>query len=114
MDAVLSLDDVNRSFVNNLRGLAPFGTGNKKPLFAFPAVTATEVQIFGKNKEHLKLLFKTSKGNLEAIAFFSSPDQLSVLLTPETPFTLLAHVEESFFMNRMQLRLRIVDIVSTI
>lgn len=114
VDAVLSLDDVNRSFVNNLRGLAPFGTGNKKPLFAFPAVTATEVQIFGKTKEHLKLLFKTSKGNLEAIAFFSSPDQFSVPLTPETPFTLLAHVEESFFMNRTQLRLRIVDIVSAI
>ncbi len=114
VDAVLSLDDVNRWFVNNLRGLAPFGTGNKKPLFAFPAVTAAEVQIFGKTKEHLKLLFKTSNGNMEAIAFFSSPDQFPVLLTPETPFTLLAHVEESFFMNRMQLRLRIVDIVPSI
>ena len=114
VDAVLSLDDVNRSFVNNLRGLAPFGAGNKKPLFAFPAVSASEVQSFGKSKEHLKLLFKTSKGNVEAIAFFSSPDQFTVPITPETPFTLLAHVEESFFMNRMQLRLRIVDIVSTI
>ncbi len=114
VDAVLSLDDVNRSFVNNLRGLAPFGAGNKKPLFAFPAVSATEVQAFGKAKEHLKLLFKTSKGNIEAIAFFSSLDQFTMPLTPETPFTLLAHVEESFFMNRMQLRLRIVDIVPTI
>jgi single-stranded-DNA-specific exonuclease len=114
VDAVLSLDDVNRSLVNNLRGLAPFGTGNKKPLFAFRAVTADEVQVFGKAREHLKLLFKTGRGNLEAIAFFSSPDQFPVLSTSETPFTLLAHVEESFFMNRMQLRLRIVDIVPTL
>lgn len=114
IDAVLSLDDINRLLVENLRTLAPFGVGNKKPLFAFPQVSAAEVQIFGKAKEHLKLLFKTGKGSIEAIAFFSSPDQFAALLTPETPFTLLAHVEESFFMNRMQLRLRIVDIVTTL
>lgn len=114
IDAVLSLDDVNRKLVERLRDLAPFGVGNKKPLFAFPQVSAAEVQIFGKTKEHLKLLFKTSKGSVEAIAFFSSPDQFGVPLEPDKPFTLLAHVEESFFMNRMQLRLRIVDIISTL
>lgn len=114
IDAVLALDEINRSLVENLRVLAPYGVGNKKPLFAFPSVSPTEVQVFGKAKEHLKLLFKTEKGSLEAIAFFSSPDQFTALANPDAPFTLLAHVEESFFMNRMQLRLRIVDIVPSL
>lgn len=114
VDAVLSLDEVNRIFVERLRGLAPFGAGNKKPLFAFVGVSPSEVQTFGKSKEHLKLLFKTTKGSIEAIAFFSSPDQFETDLSAGTPFTLLAHVEESFFMNRLQLRLRIVDLVPTL
>lgn len=114
VDAVLSLEDVGRPLTTTLRSLAPFGMGNPKPLFAFNGVCPTEVQMFGKAKEHLKLVFDTSLGRLEAIAFFSSPDQYQVKPGVGLPMTLLAHVEESYFMGRLSTRLRIVDIVSEI
>jgi single-stranded-DNA-specific exonuclease len=111
VDAVLSLVDIDRSLLANLRSLAPFGVGNDKPLFAFPAVRPLTVESFGKSREHLKMVFDAGGRKIEAIAFFATPEQFDVTPSADTNFTLLAHVEESFFMNRPQTRLRIVDIV---
>ncbi|MEX2341267.1 MAG: DHHA1 domain-containing protein, partial [Candidatus Paceibacterota bacterium] len=72
IDANLSLQDVDRSFLTSLRQLAPFGKGNHKPLFSFAGIEPTDVQAFGKAKEHLKLVFETVRGKMEAIAFFAS------------------------------------------
>ena len=111
IDATLNLADINSSLLGHLRQLAPFGAGNSKPLFSFAGVSPLKVEQFGKTKEHLKLIFETPRGQMEAIAFFATVDQYAV--TPEVgqPLQLIAHVEESFFMNRAQTRLRIVDII---
>ncbi|MCA9367848.1 hypothetical protein KC887_06345, partial [Candidatus Kaiserbacteria bacterium] len=111
VDAVLPLDAVNQSLVNELARLAPYGKGNDKPLFAFENVTPKTVEQFGKTKEHLKLLFENSGGSLEAIAFFATPEGFSHTPEAGTACTLIAHVEQSYFMGRQQLRLRIVEIL---
>ena len=92
--------------------MAPFGKGNPKPLFAFPLVSPRKVEQFGKAGEHLKLTFETNNGQLEAIAFFATPDDFQKKPQEQEAFTLLAHVEQSYFMNRPQIRLRIVDIIN--
>lgn len=112
IDAVLRLEDINRELLGALRQLAPFGKDNHKPLFGFTSITPVVVEQFGKTKEHLKLVFDTNRGKIEAIAFFATIDQYES--TPEVgkPMNLVAHVEESYFMNRPQTRLRIVDIIT--
>lgn len=112
VDAELSLEDVDMTLVQALNTLAPFGMGNSKPLFIFKNVTPKEVHLFGKSKEHTKLIFERFDTQpLEAIAFFKLPEHFSP--TPEVghPLNLLAHVEHTFFMNRFQTRLKIVDVV---
>lgn len=91
--------------------LAPFGMDNTKPLYVITDVLPNEVTIFGKTKEHTKITFAGTGVVREAIAFFKLPEHFTK--TPESlvPCTLLAHLEQSFFMGRMQTRLRIVDIV---
>ncbi len=111
IDAELSLDDVTNQLLRDLAKLAPYGTGNHKPLFAFRSVTPASVEQFGKGKEHVKLTYETSRRPLEAIAFFSTATQFNTEPKLAVPHTLLAHVENSFFMGRQQLRLRIVDII---
>jgi single-stranded-DNA-specific exonuclease len=111
VDELLSLNDVSYDLVRELRKLAPFGIGNAKPLFAFKNVTPRKVEQFGKGKEHLKVTYESDNGPLEAISFFSSPATCTKTPRVDTPHTLIAHVEESFFMGRQQLRLMIVDIV---
>ena len=111
VDEVLTLDDVTYTLIKEVGLLAPYGTGNRKPLFAFHGVAPRKVEQFGKAQEHLKLVFETNSGQLEAIAFFATSSDFQKNPEEQKSFTLLAHVEQSFFMNRPQIRLRVVDIV---
>ncbi len=111
VDEVLKLDDVTHSLVKDLTLLAPYGTENRKPLFAFHGVTPRKVEQFGKAQEHLKMIFETSGGQLEAIAFFAKSTDFEKKPEVQTNFTLIAHVEQSYFMGRHQVRLRVVDVV---
>jgi single-stranded-DNA-specific exonuclease len=110
-DATISLEEVFGSLRRELATLAPFGVGNPRPLFAFTHVTPTAVSVFGKANEHTKLSFTVNGRELEAIAFFTTPKSFTRTPLPHIPLTLYAHIEESFFMGRHQLRLRIVDIL---
>lgn len=111
IDAELSVDEVNQWLVADLKRLAPYGAGNPQPVFAFKNVKPIRVEQFGKQNEHLKLLFGTESGQLEAIAFFAGLQSFSVRPHADTPLTLIAHVEESRFMGRLQIRLRIIDLL---
>lgn len=107
----VSLESVFGELRTALASFAPFGTGNPKPLFAFAGVVPSSVEMFGKVNEHLKLVFQTEKGPLEAIAFFSTENSFQSVPVVDRPLTLFAHIENSFFMGRSQTRLRIVDIL---
>jgi single-stranded-DNA-specific exonuclease len=110
-DASISLSDVFGALPKELQKIGPFGVGNPKPLFSFSAVIPDLVTQFGKGNEHTKLQFSVGHRQLEAIAFFTAPTAFTVLPKPHQPCTLLAHIEQSYFMGRQQLRLRIVDVV---
>jgi single-stranded-DNA-specific exonuclease len=111
IDATLTLDEVDRDVLTILTTLAPYGMGNPKPLFLFEHVVPEQVAIFGKTKEHTKLTFKTKGHAKEAIAFFTLPESFSKLPRAGEPLSLYGHIEQSYFMGRMQTRIRIVDIV---
>lgn len=111
IDAEITLDEVNQLLAEQLNRLSPFGAGNPKPIFVFQAVTPKSVELFGKTKEHTKLIFQTENGKVEAIAFFQTPEQFSKTPESDAPCTIIGHVEQSYFMGRMQLRVRILDII---
>lgn len=110
-DADLSLLDVTDGLIRTLRTIAPYGEGNPKPLFRFHDVIPESVSVFGKAKDHTKMRFMSGVGPLDAIAFFRTPEQFHVVPEAGKPLTLIAHIEESYFMGRKETRLRIVDIV---
>lgn len=114
VDSQLSLSEVNDALVRTLQKMAPYGIGNPKPIFAFAKVAPNKVEQFGKNKEHLKLMFDNGSRDIEAIAFFSKAENYQKAPKVGEPITLLAQVEESFFMGRRQVRLRIVDIIDSL
>ncbi|MFT5037375.1 MAG: single-stranded-DNA-specific exonuclease [Candidatus Azotimanducaceae bacterium] len=111
IDATLTFPEVNNELLKTLTSLAPFGMSNHKPLFSFVDVVPKSVQLFGKTKEHTKLMFDTPGYAKEAIAFFKLPSDFQKEPTEGEKVTVLAHVEQSFFMGRLQTRLRIVDII---
>jgi single-stranded-DNA-specific exonuclease len=105
------LEDVNSLLIQQLNKLSPFGIGNPKPIFAFRNVLPQAVELFGKIKEHTKLVFQTENGKLEAIAFFQKPEQFTKVPSVDVPLTMIGHVEQSFFMGHRQLRVRIIDLI---
>ena len=112
VDAELTLDDVTEVNAAHIAALAPFGAGNPKPEFLFRRVTIAGVKLFGKEKNHLELTFRDSRGRtVKAIQFFSGPDAFGVAIAEGAVVDLVATFEKSYFMGRAELRLRIIDIV---
>lgn len=111
VDMEVKLDDFSLALLKAQRLCGPFGCDNHKPLYLIKNVTPKEVIVFGKSKEHTKLTFNTSGIAKEAIAFFRTPEQFKIVPSSVSPVSLLVHLEESFFMGRMQTRLRIVEII---
>src|SRR6056297_58133 len=111
IDATITAADLNRQTIEQTLALGPFGVGNPKPLWQITDVSLQAVDIFGKGREHTKLSVPTLRGTMEAIAFFRLPEQFSAVPTPDAPVSLLVHPEQSYFMGRLQTRLRLVDVL---
>jgi len=77
IDFSLTLDAINERLVENIEILAPFGTGNPKPVFASSGVELADVpSIVGKN--HLKFTVK-NKGKYIPCIGFSLGDKIDLL-----------------------------------
>ncbi len=112
VDSELSLDDVNYDTYRIIEKLAPYGTGNSKPLFMFRDIVLANVKKFGKEQNHLEIVFNKSNGRtVNAIGFFMTPETYPKLLEKGKPISLIATMEKSMFRGRPELRLRIVDII---
>ncbi len=107
VDDSLLCDFVDSDFVRHIEMLAPFGTGNPKPVFLLSNARVGGVQMFGKTKEHLKVILqKQNGGTIEAIKFFVGEDLYEKLKDKHT-LSFTGFVERSFFLGREQVRIRI-------
>ena len=112
IDANILIDDVNYDNYNVIEKLAPFGIGNPKPTFLFKNLKIFAIKEFGKEKNHLELIFKNSKNNqIKAISFFKTRASFNFFLEEGNNINLVATFEKSNFAGREELRLRIVDIL---
>lgn len=111
-DAEISIDDVNVKNFELVDRLAPFGVGNPKPIFILKNIIPTEIKVFGKAKDHTELTFHNSKNyKVKAICFFKKPEDFEIKLGKNMPINLIASMEKSYFGNKAELRLRIIDII---
>ncbi len=112
IDSQLSFDDITWGLYDEIEKLSPYGVGNPKPVFLFKDVKPTFVGTFGKQKNHLKLIFLNSLGEkINAITFFKTPDSFKDTIKEGDKINLIAHLEKSTFGYKPELRLRIVDIL---
>jgi len=111
VDGELSLEQVTWDTYRILEKLAPFGEGNPKPIFAFPGALISEVKLFGKEKNHLELVFeKPGGGSVRALGFFMNPLQFQKEPKAGVRVDLIGTFEKSHFGGGVSLRLRIVDL----
>jgi single-stranded-DNA-specific exonuclease len=116
VDMELRLEDVSWKSYGEIEKLAPFGTGNKKPLFIFKNIKIEGIKEFGKEKNHLELAFKKENGSLvNAMGFFMDSKTFKNKdgedLKVGDVIDLVATMEKSMFRGRAELRLRIEEVV---
>lgn len=116
IDMELNLEDVSWNTYSDVEKLAPFGTGNKKPLFIFRNIKIAGIKEFGKEKNHLELSFKKDNGqNLNAIGFFMDSNTFKnkdgEKLKAGDNIDMVSTLEKSMFRGRAELRMRIEDII---
>ena len=112
IDLELSLDAVDYRLYDDIAKLAPFGTGNPKPIFLFRNVRPESVRQFGKANDHVELIFKNSRGGkIPAISFFGVSNEWAKSVQPNVPVDLVASLEKSMFRGRAELRLRVIDVI---
>jgi single-stranded-DNA-specific exonuclease len=113
-DIKSDLSTVNMKNWHEIEKLAPFGLGNPKPIFLFENVKIEKIRKFGKNGsgEHLEIIFSDSSVNkAKAISFFSNLDSFENTLREGLQVNLLATLDLSRFRGRVELRLRVEDIL---
>ena len=110
-DAVLSLDEVNADTYGIIEKLGPFGVGNPKPIFLLKNVSPKIVRQFGREGNHLEIIFENSVGEkISAIGFFQKADDFGQPVKAGDSFNLAVTLERSYFRRLPEIRLRLVDI----
>lgn len=113
VDRVLTIDEVEEELVHDLKKLAPFGIENPKPLFLLQKIQPISLRTFGKEKNHLEVVFQKTDGErVKGIYFFVTDEILLKLKGGREAIDLHVHIEESFWNGRREVRLRIVDVMS--
>ncbi len=107
IDRELDLAEVSHAH-KELTQLAPFGMQNTKPLFLLPNFSIVSVRMFGKQKDHLELLFKREDAAVSGISFFSTVDSFQKPVTEGARADIVGHVETDW---RGLPRLRVVDVI---
>jgi len=111
-DHTLTLDDIDFRLWGIVDKMSPFGMDNLKPIFLFKGVVPADIKRFGKQKEHVDIVFIKSNGKkVSAISFFAEDDERFSNLEQGKAFDLVATLERSTFKNYPELRLRIVDVL---
>ena len=107
IDAIIDLGDINYSFFNILKQLAPFGPSNMRPVFEARNIKDTGYsRVVGEN--HLKLSLEDKKGNrVNGIAFRMS-DKLSLLKAGEVDLCFV--IDENHWNGKTTLELAVRDI----
>ncbi len=112
VDSEISPDDVNYDTYRAIEKLGPYGTGNPKPVFILRDIRLSNVKQFGKESNHLEIIFNKSNGRpVSAIGFFMTPSTFPKMPVKGSTVSLVATMEKSMFKGRPELRLRIIDII---
>lgn len=69
IDCDMPLSYISEQLVDDLNMLAPFGTGNTKPLFALKNVPILKAAYIGKEGQYLRLTVGTGNGQMTAMMF---------------------------------------------
>lgn len=67
----LDVSEVDLEFLNIIEQFEPYGLDNHKPIFKVSKANVLKYELFGKEKNHLKVTFNTDGNIFEALKFYT-------------------------------------------
>lgn len=74
IDVPMPLEYISEKLVYDLDKLEPFGKGNEKPVFAAKDLIVDRINIFGKNRNVVRIMFRLKNGFLFEATYFTEGD----------------------------------------
>jgi len=109
VDMEIDLNDINEKLLRIIKQFAPFGPMNLSPVFISKGVIDNGYgRQIGKDKSHLKVSLKTSKGLISGIGF--GMGSFFQKTKDSKPFDLCYSIKENEWNGRKSLQLVIADI----
>ena len=110
IDLEMPLEVITPKFFRILKQFAPFGQGNRQPVFCSRGVYASpgSPRIVGQNHLSLNLQQKDGRTSLPAIAFGQAA--LLPLLAKGLPFDIAYSLDENYYRGQSDMQLRILDL----
>lgn len=111
IDGALTASAANMKLLKTLETLEPYGTGNARPVFAFPSHHIAFAKVIGKG--HLKLSLRSADGSkLDAIAFGAEENGMTKLLMNHggKAFHFVGNLKVNRWQGRESVQLQIIDV----
>lgn len=110
IDAEISLTEINPRFYRILKQFAPFGPGNRNPVFMTKYVTDTGAgRRVGDDKSHLRLVVRQGDSPQFTCIGFGLGDKVEIIHGGQ-PFSLAYSLDENEWQGRVSLQLKIKDL----
>jgi single-stranded-DNA-specific exonuclease len=75
IDSYLSLDDLTLDLADDIRRVAPFGPGNREPVFACPELQVSGYEEIGSDGSHLKVTVTGPTGTSREVLWWSAEER---------------------------------------
>ena len=108
-DAEIRLDHLGYSMWDFIDKMAPFGTGNREPLFLVRGAETTNISYMGRNQDHVRLNLKDDTGRSFQTVGFRMADSLP----PTRIVDAVVSLKTDYYRGNRRKELRLHDIAAS-
>jgi len=109
----ISINSINKNFVNKIELLGPFGNGNARPTFLIEKIKIIKPHII-KDKFISCFIIKNNK-MIKAISFNHLNTNISYeILNSKNSFDIVVNINENKWNNKKSIQLEIIDLIKNI
>lgn len=111
IDCVVDLQDLTWNLWDRLNSLAPFGSGNPRPMLASKDVRVLQAGTVGSDGQHLKLKLGSNSGGIHEAIWFGMGNQFEMGTLARKKVHVAYQLSENIWNNTRRLDLHVKDLV---
>lgn len=108
IDLKIEIENIDNEFIENIKRLSPFGSGNAQPIFYTKGIKFENIIKFGVGKQHFKTNVSSGENKINSVAF-NLTYKLREIDTDEL-CDIVYYPEKVYIDNRHFIQLKIKDI----